>query len=399
MLVSEAMGARWVRLHDFGDVCHWYAVEPEQGRFVWHDAEIDALRERGFLILANLGHPPRWAGRHQDRRPGGASWTPSPPRNMDEWANYVFRTVEHYRDRIRHWEVWNEPYWTGFFTGTPEEYAALLKVAYRAIKRADPQAVVVGGCFTPTAEDWTQRVLAAGALENMDVLSYHIYWSPPLSEAADGESPLMAQQVQRFVDLMRQHGSAKPIYMSEGGIRCPPFASWLPADGFECSAPFGPDTGAGMPLSGVDAAAGLVRGMVEMLSAGVEKIFYYYSGHLNGAMPWFSATANGYYVLLDYDGRPKPTMMAYSALESFLDGAKPVRVIRQDGLTVHLFARGPGALAVTWSARPRPLALPPGASAFDLMSTEIKAPELRAGEPVYVVAPALSPARLGAALK
>jgi hypothetical protein len=84
---------------------------------------------------------------------------------VGEWENYVFRTVEHYRERIRHWEVWNEPYWKGFFTGTPEEYAELLKVACRAIKRADPQAVVVGGCFTPSDEAWTRRLPAAAGLD------------------------------------------------------------------------------------------------------------------------------------------------------------------------------------------------------------------------------------------
>jgi hypothetical protein len=400
MLASAAMGARWVRLHDFGDFCHWWVVEPEKGRFVWHDAEIAELRSRGFLVFANLGHPPRWAGRDHENNQGGGSWTPAPPRDNAEWENYVFRTVEHYHDCIQDWEVWNEPYWEGFFTGTPEEYARLLKGACRAIKRADPKAVVVGGCFTPTDEAWTQRVLAAGSLEFMDALSYHIYWSPPLTESTPaGAVPVVARQVQRFVELMRQHGPVKPIYMTEGGIRCPPFASWLPPEGFERSAPFGPDTGAGVPLTGLDAAAGLVRGMVEMLSAGVEKIFYYYSGHGSGAMPWFSTMANGYYVLLDYDGRPKPTMMAYSALESFLADAKPAAVLRHDDLSAHLFERATGAVAVVWSARTRLLQVPPDVSVLDLMGNEMESPTLNAGEPVYVLAPKLKPAQLQALLR
>lgn len=110
--------------------------------------------------------------------------------------------------------------------------------------------------------------------EFMDAFSYHIYWSPPLTESTEsGAAPVIVQQVERFKDLMRQHGQVKPIYMTEGGIRCPPFASWLPPDGFERGAPFGSEAGAGEPLTGVDAAGGLARGMVEMLSAGVEKIF------------------------------------------------------------------------------------------------------------------------------
>ncbi len=68
--------------------------------------------------------------------------------------------------------------------------------------------------------------------------------------------------------------------------------------------------------------------MVQMLSAGVTNICYYYTGGEQGAMPWFSTMANGYYVLMDYDGRPKPTMMAYSALEQQLDGATPARQTR-----------------------------------------------------------------------
>jgi hypothetical protein len=92
MLASAAMGARWVRLHDFGDFCHWWRVEPEKGRFVWHDAQIDELRNRGFLVFANLGHPPHWTGRGEEKRGGG--WTPAPPRDVGEWETYVFRTVE-----------------------------------------------------------------------------------------------------------------------------------------------------------------------------------------------------------------------------------------------------------------------------------------------------------------
>jgi hypothetical protein len=402
MLASAKMGARWVRLHDFGDFCHWRVVEPEKGQFVWCDAEIDELRKRGFLILANLGHPPLWAGRDSDpsKNKNHGSWTPSPPRDIGEWENYILRTVEHYRGRIRHWEVWNEPNWKAFFAGTPEEYTELLKVAFRAIKRADPQAVILGGCFAPSDEPWTERVLGAGGLDFMDVLSYHVYWSPPLTlPTTPGEAPNITQQVQRFVELMRKHGEVKPIYMTEGGIRCPPFASWLPKEGFERSAPFGSQAGAGAALTGVDAAAGLVRGMVEMLSAGVQQIDYYYSGGLTGAMPWFSTMANGSYVLMDYDGRPKPTMMAYSAMESFLGDAKSVKALRREDLWIHLFTRGKGAVAVVWSDRARPLPPPAGVAVFDLMGNEMKTPALAAGEPVYVVGPKWKPDQLQALIR
>lgn len=398
-LASEAMGARWVRLHDFGDFCHWRVVEPEKGRFQWRDAEIDDLRRRGFSILANLGHPPRWAGRPHPAEQDHGDWTSAPPRDVAEWENYVFQTVEHFRGRIRHWEIWNEPCWQGFFSGTPEEYAALLQAAYGAVKRADPQAVVIGGCFSWHAQPWTKRVLARGALQFMDALSYHLYWSPAVTEpAGPGQPAFVEQEVTHFVDLMRQHGGAKPIYMTEGGLRCPPFASWLPREGFSRGAAFGSPAGADRPLTGLDAACGLVRGMVQMLSAGATNVCYYYTGGAQGAMPWFSTMANGYYVLMDYDGRPKPTMMAYSALEQQLDGAAPRSVRRRGDLTVHLFARGRGALAVVWNDRGGKLAAP-GARVLDLMGNDDRSGLLRPGEPVFLVAPESTPEQLDADLK
>ena len=388
LLVSEAMGARWVRLHDFGDYCHWRVVEPQKGVWVWRDAEIDALRGRGFMVLANLGHPPLWAGRtHPDRADHG-DWTDAPPRDLSEWENYVFRTVEHFKGRIRHWEVWNEPCWKSFFSGTPEEYAEVLKAAYRAVKRADPQAVVIGGCFSSHAEEWTRRVLARDALTYMDALSYHVYWSVPLTETA---APVVAGQVERFAELMREFKGVKPVYMTEGGIRCPPFASWLPKEGFERGAPFGSQAGEGTLLTGAAAAAGLVRGMVQMLSAEVVNIYYYYTGGTQGAMPWFSAMANGYYVLTDYDGRPKPTLMAYSALESILDQAKPLKVEQRNGVTSHLFARGKGTVAVIWSDRALTFDPPASMTVLDLMGNPQKNPTLLPGEPIYLQAPRHAP--------
>ncbi len=407
LLASEAMGARWVRLHDFGDFCHWRVVEPEKGRFVWRDAEINDLRRRGFEILANLGHTPVWAGRPHPKNQDHGTWTSAPPRDVAEWENYVFKTVEHFRGRIRLWEVWNEPCWSTFFAGTPEEYADLLKAAYRAVKRADPQAVVIGGCFSWHAQQWTKRVLAQDALDFMDALSYHVYWSPVATEpATPGEPTFIAREVQHFTDLMRERGKVKPIYMTEGGLRCPPFASWLPKEGFSRGAPFGSQTGAALALTGLDAACGLVRGMVEMRSAGVVNICYYYTGGAQGAMPWFSTMANGYYVLMDYDGRPKPTMMAYSALEQALDGTTPRGARHRNGLTAHLFAKGAGAVAVVWSERERTLILD-GATILDLMGNVVvdrlgnaePRPALRRGEPVYVAAPRLTPEQLDARLK
>ena len=63
-------------------------------------------------------------------------------------------------------------------------------------------------------------MLARDSLDFMDALSYHVYWSPAVTEpAAPGELTFIEQEVGHFVELMSQRGQRKPIYMTEGGLR------------------------------------------------------------------------------------------------------------------------------------------------------------------------------------
>ena len=67
------------------------------------------------------------------------------------WARFVGAAVNRYKPggvagtNIRHWEIWNEPDLCHFWSGTPQEFARLLKVAYIVIKWIDPEAYVVFG--------------------------------------------------------------------------------------------------------------------------------------------------------------------------------------------------------------------------------------------------------------
>ena len=63
------------------------------------------------------------------------------PADLDKFAAYVHAAVTHYKERVKHWEILNEP---GYLR--PEDYAKLLAVAYRACKDADPMCHVIGGC-------------------------------------------------------------------------------------------------------------------------------------------------------------------------------------------------------------------------------------------------------------
>jgi polysaccharide biosynthesis protein PslG len=76
---------------------------------------------------------------------------PAPPTNNDQamaaWLRFVEAAITRYKDKIRYWEVWNEPnhrdYW-----GTPPDaadYGRLLRETATVIKPIEPLAKVIGG--------------------------------------------------------------------------------------------------------------------------------------------------------------------------------------------------------------------------------------------------------------
>ncbi|HIE51245.1 MAG TPA: hypothetical protein EYP85_05760 [Armatimonadetes bacterium] len=383
---ARRAGARWYRIHDFANYVQWHWVEPEPGQFRWYDAEIGLLRRMGFALLGTLCRPPLWAGRPGEEHRRYGDWTSSPPRSLEEFANYVRRTVEHYRHHIRVWEIWNEPYGAGFFSGTPEEYAEVLKVGYRACKEVDPECTVLGLCAYPGLPEWIERVLRVVGTDYFDVLSYHTYFTPgQVREPEGGGDPPLVQDVQRMQELMREYGEEKPIWHTEGGVACPTFYSWLPPNGWRWD---------------VRTAAATVTKCVTLLkSAGVEKWFYYYVGYAWGGRGNYYTLLNTPYIQIDFDGSPKATLLAQAAAATFLDGAQFREKVTAGPLRAYIFAREGDTVAVVWREgagtgpklrRPREVHL------YDLMGAERAAEEgwMLTAEPVYLVGPEWAVQRL-----
>jgi xylan 1,4-beta-xylosidase len=77
---------------------------------------------------------------------------PTPPADLDKYAQIARHIVLHYNqgwhhgfhDGLRYWEVWNEPDFRVFWTGTPQQYYDLYEKVARAIKAADPDALIGG---------------------------------------------------------------------------------------------------------------------------------------------------------------------------------------------------------------------------------------------------------------
>ncbi|MFN7973781.1 MAG: beta-galactosidase [Acidobacteriota bacterium] len=113
---------------------NWVWIEPSKGAYDWsiYDAAVDDLRAHGQDVIATLAFTPDWAT-------SGATLT-DPPDDIGDWWNFVYWTVDHFKGRVRYWEIWNEPNSTRFWTGTRGDYINMAPSPPRRSARPTPTA-------------------------------------------------------------------------------------------------------------------------------------------------------------------------------------------------------------------------------------------------------------------
>jgi hypothetical protein len=203
------MGAGITKLYLF-----WSQIEPEKGRFDWQavDAFLKQLKSPEEALIA-LFSSSTWATRRPER-----VLPPSPAKDPDDYYRFVHTLVSHCKGRVRYWQNDCEPNNPVFWSGTADEFVAQLKVFYRAVKAADPHAVVVAGGYDglfnppgmfpfPGQEHglaFFDTVLQKGA-DAFDVFDLRLYADPYTIPA----------RVATMRKKMRDLGYQKPILCTE----------------------------------------------------------------------------------------------------------------------------------------------------------------------------------------
>jgi hypothetical protein len=159
----NGMGFNWVKQQ-----VEWKLIEPAKGQYAWGilDPIVEMANARGVNLLFSVVKAPKWA------RPANTDFSvEGPPANPQDFADFMAAMAARYRGRVQAYEIWNEQnlwYEWGNEPLDPRRYVQLLAAAYRAIKAADPNAIVVSGALTPTGvNDWKIAVDDAVYLEEM----------------------------------------------------------------------------------------------------------------------------------------------------------------------------------------------------------------------------------------
>ena len=217
------MGAPWIV-----EYFPWGYYEPKKGVYSWAhpDTVVKHALNQGLTVIARLGFVPKWA------RPKDSIFSYLDPEHYDDFGDFVYAFVEHYRGKIRHIIIWNEPNialeW-GYRPVDPEAYTELLKVAYRRAKEADPEVQVLAGALAPTlappGDPWGMNDLEflrgmyrAGAKDYFDILAVHSYgWTFPPDDPPAPDK-VNFRRVELLRQIMEENGDAhKTIIITEGG--------------------------------------------------------------------------------------------------------------------------------------------------------------------------------------
>jgi hypothetical protein len=100
-----------------------------------------------------------------------------PTTDLSSYQAIVSQIVTHADPVIHDWEIWNEPDNSQFFTGSPQQYAWMLRTAHDAIKQVDPSdQVLLGGISGIAGIPWLTQVFAtpgADAAQAFDIANVH----------------------------------------------------------------------------------------------------------------------------------------------------------------------------------------------------------------------------------
>lgn len=184
----------------------------QQFDFSRYDKIVSQLADNDIGIVSLLHY-----NKHHSEN-GKEIWM-KPPDSVDEFTRYVEATVKHYRGRIQHWEIWNEPNHP-FYWDAPEDglarYCQLLKASYAAVKSVDPSALVLNGGLARPVVEGVQNLYRQGVKNSFDLLSIHTFIDP-LSKNPEQEFDELVIGIQKE---MASHGDKdKKIWITEMG--CP----------------------------------------------------------------------------------------------------------------------------------------------------------------------------------
>jgi polysaccharide biosynthesis protein PslG len=296
--VLNELGVKWARVQT-----GWAKCEKQAGvyDFTWLDEIVDKLIERSVSPWLSFSYG------NQLYTPGaGVTGVGHPPlateAERSAWQSYVRALVTHFRGRVDHYEVWNEPDLTSFWKTGPRaaDYVDLVRLTAGPIRELQPAAKIIGGAIAWGMTAWSIKFLEdcmrAGMHELVDIVSYHGYKSIPERHST--------QELPAFRHILNKYKPSLKYWQGEAGVQ-----SFVPEGG---------NAGALSQMKSSEdiQARMLLRRTLLELNHGCEMSSYFHMadfGHYGG-----DSRTYHYGLVRLKDGSPKPAYYALQSLATLL---------------------------------------------------------------------------------
>lgn len=191
----------------------WDAIESVEGKYdwlFWDEYVRMAVDDYGITLLPYICYVPVWAST-------GAGdtlfyWN-YPPKDNKPWGEFIKALVNRYKDRIKTWEVWNEPDIWIYWQGNREQFVEFIKTASDAVREADPTAKVVFPGIAYDPEFIRDLFKNWGMSKYFDIVNMHNYYETwhrhPIEE--------ITNYINEVHDVVWRYGKNQPLWMAEVG--------------------------------------------------------------------------------------------------------------------------------------------------------------------------------------
>jgi hypothetical protein len=191
----------------------WDAIEEVKGTYnwlFWDDYVNTAVNEYGLTLVPYICYVPRWNS-------SGANdsiyyWN-YPPKDYEAFGNFVKALVTRYKDKIKTWELWNEPDIWIYWQGTKNQFAKFLKEGAEAVRAADPDAKIVfpGIAYDP---NFLMQMFNDYKLSRyFDIVNIHNYYETWHRHPIES----IIEYVNEVHDVVWRYGNNQAIWMAEVG--------------------------------------------------------------------------------------------------------------------------------------------------------------------------------------
>jgi len=201
------LGIKLIRLQ-----AGWDKTEHVKGNYdwAWLDHIINDATKRGLKPWLQISY-----GNHNYPGGGGANLGAGMPHSdeaLKAWDKWAESLVIRYKDKVKDWEVWNEPNFSDNAENTPEKTAMLNIRTAEIIKRLQPDAKIsglaLGHISVPYVQVFAKILYEKGKLHLFDNMVYHDYVYNPDANY---------KEVEEFKHIFQQYDPKMKIRQGENG--------------------------------------------------------------------------------------------------------------------------------------------------------------------------------------